>query len=127
VALLLDAGGLVGYDRRNATVIAFIEFAQRRQVAVRTTSGIVAQVWRGGSRQARLARLLRGVDERELSRSMSRSVGVLLGNAGTSDVIDASLVDIALDGDEILTSDPDDIARLANAAGKRLVIIPIGA
>jgi hypothetical protein len=125
VALVLDAGALIGYDRRNGVVVAFIESAQRRQVPVRTTVGVVARVWRNGARQARLARLLRGVDEHELTVDRSRAIGVLLAAANTTDVIDASIVDIAYEGDEILTSDPLDIAALAVAAGKRLVIITV--
>jgi len=37
-------------------------------------------------------------------------------------VIDGTVVDIATDGDEILTSDPDDIRALATVAGKRLLV-----
>jgi hypothetical protein len=127
MALLLDAGGLIGFDRRNLTVIALIEAAQRQQIPVRTTTGVVAQVWRDGSRQARLARLLRGVDERELSVTATRRVGVLLKAAQSADVIDASLIDIALDGDEVVTSDPDDLVRLAAAAGKRITVLTVSA
>jgi hypothetical protein len=125
MALLVDAGGLIGYERRDRSVIAFIETAQRQQVPIRTTSGIVAQVWRNGAQQARLARLLKGIDERHIDADHGRSIGELLGVAGSVDVIDASLIDIALDGDEILTSDAGDLRVLAVAAGKRLVIIPI--
>jgi hypothetical protein len=69
-----------------------------------------------------LARLLRGVDERELTKARSRAIGVLLARAKRADVVDASLVDAANEGDELLTSDPDDIAKLAEAAGKTLVV-----
>ena len=41
------------------------------------------------------------------------------------DVVDASLIDLARDGDEILTSDPGDLAALAFAAGKTLIITPV--
>lgn len=127
MALLLDAGGLIGYDRRNKTVIAFIDKAQRDQIPVRTTTAVVAQVWRDGSKQVRLARLLAGVDERDLTNPRSRSIGVLLAASRTADVVDASLVDIAFDGDEILTSDPHDLRVLAEALGKRLTIVTVSA
>lgn len=90
-----------------------------------TTSGVVAQVWRGGRRQARTARLLGGIQEIALTPERSRQVGVLLGPARTSDVVDGSLVEAARDGDEILTSDPDDITRLAEASGRTLLVTPI--
>lgn len=57
-----------------------------------------------------------------LGRSEGRQVGALLGVAGRSDVIGASVVDAARDGSEILTSDPADLAALAAAAGKTLII-----
>jgi hypothetical protein len=122
VTLLLDAGGLIAYDRRNKSVEASIERAERAGRDVGTTSGAVAQAWRDGARQARLARLLRGVHEVELTREQARRIGLLLGRSGTADVVDASLIDIANDGDEILTSDPDDIAALASAAGLTVIV-----
>lgn len=42
---------------------------------------------------------------------------------GTADAIDATVVLLAAPGDRILTSDPDDLTRLAEAAGNRAVIV----
>ena len=38
--------------------------------------------------------------------------------------IDATVVLVARSGDRILTSDPDDIGRLASSSGKKLAIVP---
>jgi hypothetical protein len=44
---------------------------------------------------------------------VARSAGELCGAAGTSDVIDATVVITARgSGDTVLTSDPDDLRRL---------------
>jgi hypothetical protein len=51
-----------------------------------------------------------------LDKFLGRRAGVLLGRAGTSDVIDAAVVLLASDGDRILTSDPDDLRHLAEAS-----------
>jgi hypothetical protein len=126
MALVLDAGALIGYDRGDRTVRALLETAQRDRAPVRTSVGAVAQAWRNGARQVHLVRLLRGVDERSLDQSAARRVGQLLAAAATVDVIDAAVVDVATNGDEVLTSDPKDIAVLANAAGKSLTIIKVG-
>ena len=75
-------------------------------------------------RQARLARLLRGVDVRPVDDEAGRAAGVLIGRAGTTDPIDATLVLAANPGDRILTSDPRDIGHLVTAAGRSVVIIP---
>ena len=52
-----------------------------------------------------------------------RQAGVLLGMTGTSDPVDATVVLLANPGDRILTSDPGDLTRLAEAAGSRAVIV----
>jgi hypothetical protein len=125
VTLVLDAGALLGYDRGDRVVQAFLERAARSGSEVLTTTGAVAQVWRNGTRQARLALLLHGVLEVGLGRPNARRVGALLGAARRSDVVDGSVVDAAADGDEILTSDPADIAALAAASGKTLIVTRI--
>lgn len=43
--------------------------------------------------------------------------GALIAQAGTSDVADAALCQLARDGDTILTSDPHDIAQLLQVNG----------
>lgn len=125
MTLVLDAGALVAFEKGDRTVRAFLEHAQRSGVDVRTTTAVVAQVWRDGVRQARLAVLLRGVLEIELTREECRAVGKLLGRSRGRDVPDASVVAAARDGDEILTSDPRDIQMLAEASGKNLIITPL--
>ena len=122
MSLVLDAGALIAYERGSRTVQAFLERAYRRGDDIRTTTAVVAQGWHGDPRQVLVARLLRGVDERDLTSAQARRVGRLLRQAGTADVVDGTLVDVADDGDEVLTSDPDDIRRLAAAAGKRVIV-----
>jgi len=91
-----------------------------------THGGVVGQVWRGGrGRQARLASFLPGFDVRALDRDLGLRAGVLLGKAGSSDVIDAALVLLAEEGDEILTSDAEDLRALALAAGLAVELTPV--
>ncbi len=125
MSLILDAGALIAYERGSRTVQAFLERAYRHSDDVRTTTAVVAQAWYGDSRQVLLARLLRGVDEYELTSERARKIGQLLRQAGAADVVDGSVVDIAKAGDEVLTSDPVDIRRLAAAAGKTLIVTPV--
>lgn len=122
MSLVLDTGALLAFERADRIVLAVVEGASRAGVRIVTTSGAVAQSWRGGPRQARLALLLRGSHEIELDRARSRSVGVLLGVAGARDVVDGSIVEAAADGDEILTSDPDDISALVFSSGKAVLV-----
>lgn len=89
-----------------------------------TSSGRVAEAWRGDSRQALLARLLRGLDEQGLDRRGSRAVGALCGAAGSADVIYAHAALLARDGDVVLTSDALDVRRPLSARGCRADVKP---
>jgi hypothetical protein len=84
-----------------------------------TSCACVTEVWRDPARQARLTRALAGFQERSLDPARARACGELLARSGTSDVADAALCQIAHDGDTVLTSDPHDLARLLDAAGRR--------
>lgn len=126
MSIVLDAGALVAVERGDRTMIALIKGERDEARAPVTHGGVIGQAWRGGrGRQAELARALRGVDVRALDDDLGRRAGVLLGAAGLSDVIDAALVLIADDGDEIFTADPADLGDLARAAGKFVDVIRI--
>jgi hypothetical protein len=123
-ALVLDAGAFVAVDRNDRAMMARLRIAQRGNLAVRTNAIVISQVWRDPmGRQAQLARLLKAVDVRSVDERLGREAGVLIGQATTNDPIDATVVLVADHGDRILTSDPDDIKRLASAAGKRVAVI----
>lgn len=50
---------------------------------------------------------------------------MLLSVSGQSDAIDATVVCLARDGDDILTSDPEDLRALAMAAGAHVELIAV--
>ena len=105
-------------------MMARLAVARRHGLELRSNAMVVAQVWRDRQgRQASLARLLRAVDVRAISHEDGRQAGVLLGQAGTTDPVDAIVVLLARPGDRILTGDPDDLTRLASAAGNSAVIV----
>jgi hypothetical protein len=123
-ALVLDAGALVAVDRGDRPMMARLAVAQQHDLELRSNAMVVAQVWRDRQgRQASLARLLRAVDVRAISHEDGRQAGVLLGQAGITDPVDATVVLLARPGDRILTSDPDDLTRLASAAGNSAVVV----
>lgn len=125
MSLVLDAGALLAYEREPRRLQPHLVLARASGEQIVTPAGVVAQVWRGGPRQARIALLLAGVAEVALDPAQARRVGVLIGGAGTADVVDGSVVDLARDGDEILTSDPRDIATLAEAGGRAVLVTPV--
>jgi hypothetical protein len=123
-ALILDAGALIGADRDDRGVVAELRRAQQEGLELRTNPMVVAQVWRDRrGRQVSLARLLQAVKVLPVQDEDGREAGVLLGQAGTSDPIDATVVLLADPGDRILTSDPGDLTALAKAAESRAVIV----
>lgn len=126
MTLIIDAGAFVAVERNDREVIALIKRELEAGRAPLTHGGIVGQVWRGGAgRQAGLARLLAGVEVAQLDDKLGRRAGLLLRSSKTRDVVDAALVLLARDGDEILTSDAGDLLPLARAAGTELEIVPI--
>ncbi|MDX6391497.1 MAG: hypothetical protein QOJ73_2560 [Streptosporangiaceae bacterium] len=123
-ALILDAGALVAVDRDDRAMLARLRVAAEQGFELRTNAMVVAQVWRDRhGRQAQLAQLLRAVDVRAVDHQDGRDAGVLQAAAGTADPIDATVVLLAQAGDRILTSDPDDISRLAAAAANGSIVV----
>jgi hypothetical protein len=112
VTLVLVAGALIAIDRRDRSVGAMLRVAQQQHVAVRSSAGAVAQVWRDGARQANLARVLSGVDVAALDFAAAKRIGPLLGATQTSDAIDGHVAQLVDTGDVLLTSDPNDMRRL---------------
>ena len=94
MTLVLDAGALIAVERADRPTLMLMEAARRQGRNLVVPAGVVAQVWRRGSRQARLARFLaaRGVEVEALSEAGAKAAGQLCGQAGTSDVVDASVV-----------------------------------
>lgn len=111
----LDAGALIGIERADDRVRALLSEALRRGHDLRVPAGAVAQVWRDPARQVRLSRLIgsREVQVVPLDGVRAKAAGLLCAATGTSDVVDASVAGCAREhGDVVVTSDPDDMARL---------------
>lgn len=125
MTLLLDAGALLALEKNDRAMWRRFKSARLAGFPPVSHGGVIGQAWRGGGpRQALLATALAGIDIRPLDGELGRRAGGLLARAGTSDVIDAALVLLAEDGDEIVTSDPGDLAALAARADLHVDVIP---
>lgn len=112
--MILDAGFLIAVDRNERAAQEFLTAAQRKDISLHTTHPVVAQVWRNGARQARLAKLLAAMTIHPFNDGPE--VGELLARTRTSDVVDAHLVILALRiSDAILTGDTEDLTVLTSA------------
>jgi hypothetical protein len=123
MSLVLDSGALIALDRGDRAMWRRLKGAHAAGDVPRTHGGVVGQVWRTG--QARLAMALAGIDVRALDDALGRAAGALLAAARRRDVIDAALVLLALDGDDIVTSDPGDLASLARAGERHVEILRV--
>ena len=124
--MILDAGALIALEGNSQHMWERFTAALGSDTPPKTHGGVVAQVWRGGSgRQARLAQALNVVKIVPLDEELGRRAGVLLSQSGFADAIDAALVALAEHGDQIITSDFDDIALLVEAANRRVDVVPI--
>lgn len=111
--LILDAGALIGFERDNRIVAAIIEEAQECGGRTVIPASVLAQVWRGGPRAARLAKLIAGSEVDALEQGRAREIGERLGGRDDSDVVDAHVVCCAAEHQAaIVTSDLDDAEAL---------------
>jgi hypothetical protein len=111
----LDAGALIAIERADRRMQALLDEAHTAGLPIDVPAGVLAQAWRGGPRQARLARTLRlpNVIVAVLDEPNAKAAGILCGQRRTSDPIDASVVLNARQrGHTVITSDPSDLRRL---------------
>lgn len=114
--MILDAGFLISIDRGEEKARNLLSAMARSRTPLHTTDAVVAQVWRNGATQARLAAFLKAVTIHPLDDG--RALGQLLALGPTSDVVDAHLVMVAVRlNDSILTGDPDDLNPIAESLG----------
>ncbi len=121
----LDTGALLALDHPGQAVAmqARLDEARRRGGTICIPVEVVAQAWRS-PRQARLARLLKssGIDIAVMTLSVARSVGLMCAGADHHDVVDVHVVLCARQRRHaIITSDPDDIARVDPTVPRILV------
>jgi hypothetical protein len=114
-SVVLDAGALIAFERGDPRMRALVREALKDGARLVIPAGVLGQVWRGSARQAPLRALVKGptTSVPALDQVLAEAAGVLCGRAGTSDVIDASVVLIARrERAVVVTSDVDDLRHL---------------
>jgi hypothetical protein len=113
-----DTGALVAAERNKRQMWALHAGYLAEEIIPTVPAPVLAEAWRGGSRQASLSRLLRMCDTEPMTEELARNVGVLSGKSGHDDVVDVSVVEGAVRrGDAIVTSNITHIRMVADAAG----------
>lgn len=128
--LVLDAGALIALDRNDRSAWALLRNAADDSAEVSVPTGVIAQAWRDGSRQALLARALSHCDEIPLDGVIARASGLLCGQAKTVDIVDSSVAVVAAARARggivaLVTSDPTDLEHLLQTLGTPVRLITI--
>jgi hypothetical protein len=110
---VFDAGALIGFERGSEMMSVLVAEAEAVGDDIVIPASALAQVWRGGPKAARLARLIDGFEVDALDETRAREVGQRLGARGGRDVVDAHVVCCAAELDAaIVTSDLEDTEAL---------------
>ena len=108
----LDTGALIALEAGSRRMAVLVDEALASHAELAIPAGVVAQAWRGGAGQARIARLLRAsvTSVVPLDQRLALRVGARCAATGISDVVDVSVALCARDrGHPVITSDPEDI------------------
>lgn len=115
-----DTGALIAGERNDRRMWALHAAFLAEEVVPVVPVPVLAEAWRGGAKQASLARLLAMCDVEPMSEEQARQVGVLAGKARHDDIVDVTVVEGALRrGDGIVTSNESHIRRIADAVRAR--------
>jgi len=127
VSATFDTGMLIALDRNEREAWTVLRRLVDRGEVPTVPTVVTAQAWRDGRRQARLAQALRDCRADPLGDDVARRAGELCGRAETSDVVDAVVIETARHrGDDVYTSDIDDLEHLADHITRAIAIVPIG-
>ncbi|HYQ30863.1 MAG TPA: hypothetical protein VER04_26705 [Polyangiaceae bacterium] len=122
-AIVLDAGALIALERNERALWAALKLTVSQGAEVIVPCTVLAQIWRGASGQAQLAKALRYCVNASLD-PLARKVGELCGKTRTTDICDAHVAIVAsMHADLLYTSDPHDMRRLLLAYGGRKPVI----
>ena len=122
--VVYDTGALIAGERNDRRMWALHVGFLAEEVLPTVPAPVVAEAWRGGSRQAGLARMLAGCEIEAMSPEQARRVGELAGQSGHDDVVDVTVGEGAVRrGDVVVvTSNKQHIATVVETAGGRLRI-----
>ncbi|RJQ78599.1 PIN domain-containing protein [Pseudonocardiaceae bacterium YIM PH 21723] len=134
-ALVLDSEGLSKLAAGDPRARAYLETARARRAKVVVSAVTLAEVLRGGARDASVHRVLSRIVVAPVTPELGRTAGELLGSTGLSGhrcAIDAMVAATALGLARpvvLLTSDPDDLNRLIDEPAcpkeQRVVVVHV--
>jgi predicted nucleic acid-binding protein len=116
-----DTGALLAAERNDRRMWALHAGFLAEEVVPTVPAPVLAQAWRGGAKQASLSRLLALCEVEPMSEEHARAIGRLASRSRHDDVVDLAVVEGALRRrDAVVTSDPNDVRRIAAALGEKI-------
>ena len=116
-----DTGALLAAERNDRRMWALHAGFLSEEIVPVVPAPVLAEAWRGGSRQASLARLLALCEIEPMTERQARDVGVLAGRAAHDEVVDVTVVEGAIRRRHaVVTSNETHIRKIANAARTEL-------
>lgn len=115
--LILDSGAVIALSRNDLRARATLTAAREAGVEMVIPSVVIAETVRGSTRDASVNRVIKAVGEVVVASEMTgRTAGALLGAARSASTVDALVIASAIEagGGVVLTSDPGDLAPLAD-------------
>lgn len=105
--LVYDAGALIAAKRNSRRFAALHRRATMQRIRPLVPAAVLAQVWTGkGPRQTLLARTLIACRIQSLDETQARRIGAMRTASGNIDVVDISVVELAMrHRATVLTSD----------------------
>jgi hypothetical protein len=118
--IVYDSGALIAAEKNDRSFVKRHEAALGRSVRLLVPAGVLAQVWNVRPASAVLHRVLRGCEVVPLTEERAKVAAELCRRAGSSDIVDASVVAASIEHAEapILTDDLGDIGKLVSAADR---------
>jgi hypothetical protein len=125
--IVLDSGALIDAERNpRSKLITDAREAHRAGQPILLPTVVLAQTWRDRDRQYGLRALSRSCEMLGFPAKTAKRVGGLLKVSGTGDIVDAAVIVSAIEHNAIvLTSDPDDLRLLAEAAEVEVPLITV--
>ena len=122
--IVYHTGALLAAERRNPDFLALHDELTAARIRPIVPVVVLAQAWRGGP-QHQISRVLKACDIVPDDERTGRAAGVACAAAGTTDVVDAVVVATAVRHQApIVTSDPGDLAYIADAIGVKIRLYP---
>lgn len=104
---------MIAWSRGDVRTRALLTRALELALDVRIPVAVLAEVLRGGARDAPIHRVRNAVDVFSTEEATARLAGALLGRTGGSNTVDALVAaEAVIAGADVLTGDADDLGAL---------------